>query len=1267
MRTGWGISVMMDRYYYTDILFLKYRLNMLSRLQKPSLRDFMLMQGQTRSRLCLDGAIFDPCDKLTELSSFEKATLSSWSSDSNVDKGLNLYILLHFLSAVNSNSYYYHYVNNGSSDGTNMFGHVIGTSGDFNMNIISSFGVIYYHNLGSGKSSALTPHMDALNRTLSQMDINQEYIQHANKSIDLLFEQPFIVSNSTALQVFRSLLYGNRLLCSTECDTLLSNLGVYGNQYNDPRFAENVNMLIQMFDGTKHQNRATLSTSYNIPEGRRASIIGASVGDPYARVSQQHYEANGVSGAHNRFTHYPCPVMKAIKTNSGTSGVISNMVPSLQHIYTTSFLLGKIEYIARQNVYDKYEKKESNVIDSDVEEKWKRLRPTANRQYHRLSSKIEIQLEEPESDSSYEHSKSAHYYMFSRVYNQWKEATETEKEEHEAIISFKNSTKIPRFICNFARFRAIMDILWDDDVYPFIEISEVVKTPYLISNYFIEAVNKVIDKRFPPYLRKDDGTKILIIEKSTAIMGDLFFGHVDYVSRQLFDLSSIQEKFITSPVASRSFKSIGDLQGKCCDEQKKHNDVQKTHDNVQKKRGDRALMYDDALTIISSKFIFFSLSTFNTYRQFHNDKDRLTNAIKYLVDNELIYQPLNKERFIKGTRSSYVMATPTQIQQNNMSIEALTELKLNINDYRQIWKQCLFSTTDIAGKIDKPAIDYISSNLFGFIEIIHRLGDANDPIAQEILKPGLRNGLIGIDPETQTFTLSPVYAFEMKDNRYIMKQLNKLCVPAISQKNDSSKNERTSLILDSHRSNNSNATMIDLTESDKVNMTSLIIDDVQELQTQLEASKLFSDIHSNKNNSMNNLKEQVSLNGKGNRTASMSSINSIITEERLNTWDALEDVLVNNNEKDNVVNNDEKITHHTTCTNEEYNSSTCDINKSLTTAFNSVIVEEMSTNYNMNMSSSVEYDYFVDDSMNIRDSDTSLQSQQQENSELILESSSLIAIEQQNDEQHSNAGSNSIEYDFHSNLKTTSSPNTTSSEYSDVSKDADEISNKELIALSKKFMLKPFIAFTKTDVTRLYNNAETKNRVIAYLKQSKLITPIDNLFVSNIPTKKKIKFEIGYLKMFPISTSASEASSFETKLRTKVGIGLDEYVDKVLNNETSSTPSSIVNNIFNTAHHNWLLNRHWYDKIIEGEISVYFQDKVKCPEQKISSVVVALTTVSNDDVTDSFDQPRSNLTPAQRTNNELRRLGAKRQKQPTNEPPTKRQRKPKRFPDEDNI
>jgi len=95
-----------------------------------------------------------------------------------------------------------------------------------------------------------------------------------------------------------------------------------------------------------------------------------------------------------------------------------------------------------------------------------------------------------------------------------------------------------------------MNILWDDSVYPFIEISEVVKPPYRVSDFFIEAVKSVIKKLFPSNLSKDDGTKILIIEKDTAIMGDLFFGHVDSVSRRLFDLSPIQEKFSSSPMAS---------------------------------------------------------------------------------------------------------------------------------------------------------------------------------------------------------------------------------------------------------------------------------------------------------------------------------------------------------------------------------------------------------------------------------------------------------------------------------------------------------------------------------------------------------------------------------------------------------------------------------------------------------------------------------------------------------------------------------------------
>jgi hypothetical protein len=70
------------------------------------------------------------------------------------------------------------------------------------------------------------------------------------------------------------------------------------------------------------------------------------------------FRGNGVSGAHNRFTHYACPVMKAIKTNSGSTGAVSNMIPSLQHVYIVSMLLGKVEYVPRQNVYDKSGRKQ---------------------------------------------------------------------------------------------------------------------------------------------------------------------------------------------------------------------------------------------------------------------------------------------------------------------------------------------------------------------------------------------------------------------------------------------------------------------------------------------------------------------------------------------------------------------------------------------------------------------------------------------------------------------------------------------------------------------------------------------------------------------------------------------------------------------------------------------------------------------------------------------------------------------------------------------
>ena len=127
-----------------------------------------------------------------------------------------------------------------------------------------------------------------------------------------------------------------------------------------------------------------------------------------------------------------------------------------------------------------------------------------------------MEFEEPEDDASYEHSKSAHYYMFNRVYTQWQEATAMEKQEHHMLfIKF-------RFICNFARFRTIMDILWDDDVYPLIEVSQVIKSPYRVSDAFIEAVKRVIEQRFPPNLRTVDGTKLSLLRKEQLLWGTYF-------------------------------------------------------------------------------------------------------------------------------------------------------------------------------------------------------------------------------------------------------------------------------------------------------------------------------------------------------------------------------------------------------------------------------------------------------------------------------------------------------------------------------------------------------------------------------------------------------------------------------------------------------------------------------------------------------------------------------------------------------------------------
>lgn len=161
-------------------------------------------------------------------------------------------------------------------------------------------------------------------------------------------------------------------------------------------------------------------------------------------------------------------------------------------------------------------------------------------------------------------------------------------------------------------------------------------------------------------------------------------------------------------------------------------------------------------------------------------------------------------------------------------------------------------------------------------------------------------------------------------------------------------------------------------------------------------------------------------------------------------------------------------------------------------------------------------------------------------------------------------------------------------------------------------MLKSFITFTKTDATRLYNRAETKNVVIKYLQEHGFIMPIEDLFLSTSPIKRTFKPEIGYLKLFPASRSASDTAEFEIKLREKVGITLDDYVNKVFNGGNSSLTTSVINNMFNTAHHNWLLNLLWYDKLKEGHISIYYQNNVICPDMNMSLIMITVASVSND-------------------------------------------------------
>ncbi|CAF5042924.1 unnamed protein product, partial [Rotaria sp. Silwood1] len=154
----------------------------------------------------------------------------------------------------------------------------------------------------------------------------------------------------------------------------------------------------------------------------------------------------------------------------------------------------------------------------------------------------------------------------------------------------------------------------------------------------------------------------------------------------------------------------------------------------------------------------------------------------------------DKLRFIKGAHRSYALFPPNQIESNDLSIKALAELNLSINDYKKIWELCLLPTAELSAKIEKSAINHINLHLKDYISIIHRLGNVYDPIAQEILKPGLSSGQIGIDFNSNIFSLEPEHIIHFENNDDILKQLNKLCFRATNRTLPLSNNTTSSMI-----------------------------------------------------------------------------------------------------------------------------------------------------------------------------------------------------------------------------------------------------------------------------------------------------------------------------------------------------------------------------------------------------------------------------------------------------------------------------------------
>ena len=130
----------------------------------------------------------------------------------------------------------------------------------------------------------------------------------------------------------------------------------------------------------------------------------------------------------------------------------------------------------------------------------------------------------------------------------------------------------------------------------------------------------------------------------------------------------------------------------------------------------------------------------------------------------------------------------------------------------------------------------------------------------------------------------------------------------------------------------------------------------------------------------------------------------------------------------------------------------------------------------------------------------------------------------------------------------------------------------------------------------MYDKAEKMNIVIESLREHGFAKQIDKLFLLTIPTRKTARTEIRNLKLSSVSTAAvaSETVSFNIKLQEKIDITFDQYADNVIDDGDESKSGLISNNTLNTAHHNRLLNRGWYEKIKSGELSNYVFSNQNC-------------------------------------------------------------------------